>query len=60
MLLKQKYMQLQLNGILKNILSLVLIVQETLELLYNPVDDNIIHVFHAMKLRDSTIEIAGL
>jgi hypothetical protein len=31
-----------------------------LELLYNPVDDNIIHVFHAMKLRDSTIEMAGL
>ena len=31
-----------------------------LELLYNPVDDNIIYIFHAMKLRDSTIEMAGL
>jgi hypothetical protein len=31
-----------------------------LELLYNPVDDEKIYVFHAMKLRDSTIEMAGL
>jgi len=28
-----------------------------LELLYNPVDDNSIYVFHAMKLRNSTIEM---
>jgi len=31
-----------------------------LELLYNPVDDNIISVSHAMKLRESTIVMAGL
>ena len=28
-----------------------------LELLYNPVDDNSIYIFHAMKLRNSTIEM---
>ena len=28
-----------------------------LELLYNPIDNNGIYVFHAMKLRNSTIEI---
>jgi hypothetical protein len=28
-----------------------------LELLYNPVDDNTIKVFHAMKIRNSTIEM---
>jgi len=28
-----------------------------LELLYNPADDNSIYVFHAMKLRKSTIEM---
>ena len=31
-----------------------------LELLYNPIDDNGIYVFHAMKVRNSTIEMAGL
>jgi hypothetical protein len=30
-----------------------------LELLYNPIDDNSIYVFHAMKLRNSTIEMVG-
>ena len=30
-----------------------------LELLYNPIDDNSIYVFHAMKLRNSTIEMIG-
>jgi hypothetical protein len=28
-----------------------------LELLYNPVDNNTIKVFHAMKIRNSTIEM---
>jgi len=28
-----------------------------LELLYNPIDDDGIYVFHAMKLRDSTIKL---
>jgi len=28
-----------------------------LELLYNPIDDNGIYVFHAMKLRKSTVEM---
>ena len=28
-----------------------------LELLYNPLDDNSIYIFHAMKLRKSTIEM---
>ena len=31
-----------------------------LELLYNPIDDNIISVFHAMKVRNSTIEMIGM
>ena len=31
-----------------------------LELLYNPLDDDGIYVFHAMKLRNSTIEMVGL
>ena len=30
-----------------------------LELLYNPMGDNGIYVFHAMKLRKSTIEMIG-
>jgi len=30
-----------------------------LELLYNPIGDNGIYVFHAMKLRNSTIEMIG-
>jgi hypothetical protein len=29
-----------------------------LELLYNPISDNTIYVFHAMKVRNSTIEMA--
>ena len=32
----------------------------SLELLYNPIDDDSIYVFHAMKARDSTIKLAGL
>jgi len=28
-----------------------------LEILYNPLDDNCINVFHAMKIRKSTIEM---
>jgi len=28
-----------------------------LELLYNPLDENTVYVFHAMKLRKSTIEM---
>ena len=31
-----------------------------LELLYNPIDDTSIYVFHAMKLRNSTIEMAEM
>ena len=31
-----------------------------LELMYNPVDDDIIYVFHAMKLRNSFIKMLGL
>jgi len=31
-----------------------------LELLYNPLDDDGIYVFHAMKLRESTKKTAGL
>jgi len=31
-----------------------------LELMYNPVDDNTISVFHAMKVRNSFIKILGL
>ena len=32
----------------------------TLEVIYNPVDDNTISVFHAMKVRKSFIELLGL
>jgi hypothetical protein len=32
----------------------------TLEVIYNPVDDNTISVFHAMKVRQSFIELLGL
>ena len=31
-----------------------------IELLYNPIDDDGIYVFHAMKLRNSTSKMAGL
>ena len=31
-----------------------------LELMYNPVDDNTISVFHAMKVRNSFIKMLGL
>ena len=31
-----------------------------LEVLYNPIDDNSINVFHAMKLRKSFIKMLGL
>jgi len=31
-----------------------------LELLYNPVNDNTINIFHAMKLRKSTVELLGV
>ena len=31
-----------------------------LEILYNPIDDNSINVFHAMKARKSFIRILGL
>ena len=31
-----------------------------LEIMYNPVDDNTINVFHAMKARDSFIKELGL
>ena len=31
-----------------------------LEILYNPIDDNSIYVFHAMELRDSTRKLLGI
>ena len=31
-----------------------------LEIVYNPIDDNTIFVFHAMRARDSFIEMVGL
>ena len=31
-----------------------------LELLYNPINDNSIYVFHAMRLRDSIIKMLGI
>ena len=31
-----------------------------LEVVYNPIDDNSIYVFHAMKARNSFIEMLGL
>jgi len=31
-----------------------------IELMYNPIDDDGIYVFHAMKLRNSFIEMLGL
>ena len=31
-----------------------------LEVMYNPVDDNTISIFHAMKLRDSFVKMPGL
>ena len=31
-----------------------------LEILYNPIDDNVVYVFHAMRLRESTRKMAGL
>ena len=31
-----------------------------LEVVYNPIDDNTIYVFHAMKARDSFIKMVGL
>ena len=35
-------------------------VGNSLEILYNPLDDESIYVFHAMKLRESTKKMAGL
>ena len=31
-----------------------------IEFMYNPIDDNSINVFHAMKVRKSTIKMLGL
>ena len=31
-----------------------------LEIVYNPIDDNHINIFHAMRLRDSFIKMLGL
>ena len=31
----------------------------SIELLYNPIDNNGIYIFHPMKLRNSTIEMIG-
>ncbi|MCL2806037.1 MAG: hypothetical protein FWD26_08875 [Treponema sp.] len=31
-----------------------------IEVMYNPIDDNSINVFHAMKVRKSTIKLLGL
>jgi hypothetical protein len=31
-----------------------------LEIMYNPIDDNTINVFHAMKLRNSFVKMLGL
>ena len=31
-----------------------------LEILYNPLDNNVVYVFHAMKLRNSTFEMIAL
>ena len=32
----------------------------TLEILYNPIDDNSIYIFHAMRARKSTLKLIGL
>ena len=31
-----------------------------LEILYNPIDDNSIYIFHAMRARKSTLKLIGL